>query len=282
MKYRVIFLIDLLIFPITACLLVSVFISADGDKIPYLALNGILTFSILLSLVLFYLALGWTVSSLEAEKKRELLEQHREILRIRDREIKELSSRSSDKLQDFYVHLARLESHISRKEYPEAKAYIEQLSRQYLPGNPSRFCSDPFLNTLLSVKAEEAEKNHIQTDFQIFLPPVNSFGRLDPPELSSILLNLLDNGIEGCQDSGSAQPFLRLELSCRSGILRIRMENSKNPAVTFTGTTTKSNRSFHGFGLKIIEQIVKDHQGECIWRDKGTCFESQLTLNTNV
>lgn len=48
MKYRVIFLIDLLIFPITACLLVSVFISTDGDKIPYLALNGILTFSILL------------------------------------------------------------------------------------------------------------------------------------------------------------------------------------------------------------------------------------------
>ena len=49
--------------------------------------------------------------------------------------------------------------------------------------------------------------------------------------------------------------------------------------VKFNGTTTKSERPLHGFGLKIIEQIAEEHLGYCVWRNDGDRFDSLVILN---
>ena len=42
--------------------------------------------------------------------------------------------------------------------------------------------------------------------------------------------------------------------------------------------TTKSDSLSHGFGLSIIEEIVKSYDGFCEWEDRGNIFESRIML----
>ena len=52
----------------------------------------------------------------------------------------------------------------------------------------------------------------------------------------------------------------------------IHMENSKNPDVSFDGETTKADDFSHGFGLSILEELTRKHNGSCRWLDKGNLF----------
>ena len=60
---------------------------------------------------------------------------------------------------------------------------------------------------------------------------------------------------------------------------RIHMENTKDSVIQFDGSTTKDEKESHGFGLKIIEEIVHEHHGICQWTDKGDIFDSILLIN---
>ena len=97
-------------------------------------------------------------------------------------------------------------------------------------------------------------------------------------ELSSIFFNLLDNGIESCNASGSEAPFISVTSKMSAGFLTVHMKNSKDPAQPYNHKTSKKDIPNHGFGLSIIEDICAKNDGSCQWIDNGDTFDSVVML----
>ena len=101
------------------------------------------------------------------------------------------------------------------------------------------------------------------------------------PLLISLFSNLLDNAIESCQMASSLNPKIELSIDYKGDFLIIFMQNTKETALIFNSLarkTTKSDSLSHGFGLSIIEEIVKSYDGFCEWEDRGNIFESRIML----
>lgn len=151
--------------------------------------------------------------------------------------------------------------------------YIKQMHSHLDTFTPEIYCNHPILNAVLCEKKRRAIKHHIDIHYRISLPPKMD---IPDPQLLSIFFNILDNAIEACEQSQCLRPFIRLNVHYKGNMLSVRMINSKNPNIPFTGKTTKEDTEFHGFGLQIIEKTVKEHFGHCKWIDHQDTFEAIL------
>ena len=120
-----------------------------------------------------------------------------------------------------------------------------------------------------------AMQKNIKVTYEVLLPEKSS---IPSSELSSIFFNLLDNGIESCNASGSEAPFISVTSKMSAGFLTVHMKNSKDPAQPFNHKTSKKDIPNHGFGLSIIEDICAKNDGSCQWIDNGDTFDSVVML----
>ena len=280
-KYRLIFLIILLLFPVVAWITTFSFMFLDPRFIRriYIFIGIFLTMIFLFCLVLLMIALKKLSSELLLAREVKLLEQNTKINELQRKELESLTRDANERQQTFFRHLTELDALIRAQDYKAAGQRIHEIADSDLQKGTTVYCSDFFINTILQIKMNEAQEHHIRTDCRIMLPPLKDSSTLNYLELSSLLFNLLDNGIESCIRSGSSEPFLMFEISWRQKILQIHMENTKDSMVQFDGSTTKEDKASHGFGLKIIEEIVREHDGTCRWTDRGDTFDSVLLMN---
>ena len=120
-----------------------------------------------------------------------------------------------------------------------------------------------------------AMQKNIKVTYEVLLPERSN---IPSSELSSIFFNLLDNGIESCNASGSEAPFISVTSKMSAGFLTVHMQNSKDPAQPFNHKTSKKDIPNHGFGLSIIEDICAKNDGSCQWIDNGDTFDSVVML----
>lgn len=182
-----------------------------------------------------------------------------------------------DQLEHYKKHLLyRLYSlkHLLRSETTDiVLGYIHQIHRQLDTLIPEIYCDHALLNAILCKKKLEAIEHHININYVISFPKEIS---IPDPQLASVFFNLLDNAIEACQQSQIQKPIIQLKVGYKGNMLSIHMLNSKNPTIRFSGKTTKSDDKRHGFGLKIINNIVQSRLGYVQYKDLGDIFESRL------
>ncbi|MCE2603854.1 ATP-binding protein, partial [Pseudomonas aeruginosa] len=100
-------------------------------------------------------------------------------------------------------------------------------------------------------------------------------------ELTSLIGNLLDNAIEAAHAASDPHPFVTLHCDFRSGILLIRVKNTKVSTARPIETnmqTTKLNKDYHGLGLHILSSIVKKYDGTMKMTDQGDTFQTSVSL----
>lgn len=280
-KYRLFFLIILLMFPVTSWILIFLCMILNWQFISsiYLFVGIFLTLILLLCLILLILALKKLSAELLLAREVKLLEQHTSIAELQHKELESLNLDAKERQQTFIRHLIELDVLIRAQDYKTARKRIHEITDSDLRKGTDVYCSDFFINTILQIKMNEAQEHNIRTDCHITLPPLKDNSNLNYLELSSLFFNLLDNAIESCIRSGSNDPFLTLEISWHKKILQIHMENTKDSMIQFDGSTTKEDKESHGFGLKIIEEIIREHDGICRWTDRGDTFDSVLLMN---
>ena len=74
---------------------------------------------------------------------------------------------------------------------------------------------------------------------------------LTDAELCSLVMNLLDNAVEGASAPGVERPYINLDFSVKEHFFAISCKNS-----TTMEHIQKETAPGHGLGLKIIRQIV--------------------------
>lgn len=153
----------------------------------------------------------------------------------------------------------------------EAKETLIELSDHFESVRMHPICSDSLMNAILQSKKDYANALGIDVHYHVVTEYANCFDT----DLSAVLFNLLDNGIEACSQCNDSS--LSLSISDHLGYLHIKMINSKQEK-KFTGETTKEDKKHHGYGLSIITDIANKHDGSVQWIDNGDTFTSLVML----
>lgn len=100
-------------------------------------------------------------------------------------------------------------------------------------------------------------------------------------EIYALFGNILDNAIEAVRELPDDMRVIKLKISARDEIVSIRQQNfTDKPLSLLHGLpqTTKDDKTLHGYGVKSINRIVRNHDGKCIFRHDDNVFILDILL----
>lgn len=186
------------------------------------------------------------------------------------------------KLRDFKHDLKQRylleQTYLQQGAYEKLESYYEEsldiLRGDKLIADTGNRCIDNIIN----YKAMAAMKDHISIKVNLRVACDITF---DEKELYSLLGNLIDNSLEAVRPLPKNKRIISLQLVTQDNNMLIEVSNP------FEGTriknksgyqTTKPHAKEHGIGLKIIESIVRKHQGQIVIDSSNQQFTVKVLL----
>jgi len=181
---------------------------------------------------------------------------------------------------DIGNHINTIQVLVSNGENLEAKSYTESLAQQYQNIKKDYYSNNKIINAVLTEKTKICTQSGITYDIDISIPETLPIQDID---LMSVYSNLLDNAIEGCQRNNSTNNYIKVKTSVIGDYLAIKIVNSKSAEITsktdkFNFTTWKKDKSMHGYGIRILEEIVNRYNGQKELLDNGIEFSAMVML----
>lgn len=159
---------------------------------------------------------------------------------------------------DIKHHLRALERLLQNGDQREALAYIESVQEPLQCKMIPVHTGVDIVDTVIYEAKEKAEQRNIL--LQVETPILPSELKIEDRELCVLCANLLDNALKAAKEQ------IKLNIAIAAGFLVIEMENDykekplvKNNHFVFE---TEQGSLAHGWGMKIIEQIVEKYHGE--------------------
>ena len=133
------------------------------------------------------------------------------------------------------------------------------------------------LNAVMYDKKIKAKEKNIEFTYDLNCPAIKI---IDDIDIVGLFGNIIDNAIEAANKAVSDKKVF-VEAQYYKGVLHIKCINSKstedNP-VENNFETTKNNKFIHGWGRKIIKDIVKKYGGTLKEIDNKDLFELDILL----
>ena len=131
----------------------------------------------------------------------------------------------------------------------KAAAYLDKLIGENEKIRPVVQSGNEMLDVILNSKLSAAADAGIAVEIARMKAPDKL--PLTDAELCSLVMNLLDNAVEGASAPGVERPYIKLDFSVKEHFFAISCKNS-----TTMEHIQKETAPGHGLGLKIIRQIV--------------------------
>ena len=152
-------------------------------------------------------------------------------------------------------------------ETPERlTGYLDELIGQVEKVRPVVASKNQILNILINGKLNSAAEKGIPTEIVRSDAPKKL--PLTDMELCSLVINIMDNAI--CAAKDSDKPYIKLDFHCKDQHFVFTCENSKPTTVS---DNKKISMPEHGYGLKIIRQIMSR------WGDNMISIENSDTMH---
>lgn len=174
-----------------------------------------------------------------------------------------------------------LSKYIEQQDIPSALALLESgedtmhAAEDILPFD----CGNGIIDALLADKQTKALDKNISIRFDGAIP---SLSKLAPIDLCVIFGNTIDNAVEACEQLPAEQEkVIQISAQCSCGFLFIKIQNPTATPVVIRNnmiTTTKNDRSAHGFGLYSLEQTIKKYDGTIKLSYENYIFTLEITL----
>lgn len=175
----------------------------------------------------------------------------------------------------FYIH-----SLIKSGQMKELEEFVDEKLVHRFDTYEEFHTGNEILDLLLTQKVSEAREEQIHVMTNVLLPASLS---IEENDLCGLLLNLLDNAIDASKKETDGdihisirqvKNYLEIEVKnkCSSDVLK------NNPLLR----TTKSDSQNHGFGLRIIDSIVKKYNGIKNIRMESSYFIIDIMLQNQT
>ena len=156
--------------------------------------------------------------------------------------------------------------------------YIQELLKKPVFTHTLRYCQDPVVNAVLSMKESVMEQKGIQFQVKVDIPAKLPFEKV---EICAIFGNVLDNAIEASPkgsaiyiSSRKAGDYLELLVSNPAPA----MSNTEFMALFRKGATTKSSQGDRGFGLYNILRMTERYHGKILTRNEMIAGENYVVF----
>jgi hypothetical protein len=181
---------------------------------------------------------------------------------------------------DIGNHIKTIQTLVKNGETLKAKEYTLDLEQQYRALRKDFFCNNKIINAVLSQKAKICEQSNITYDAEINIKEELPFSDID---LMCVYSNLLDNAIEGCQRNECSDNYIQVKSIIVGDYLAIKIINSKPEEKSTTkeqqkAMTWKKDKGMHGYGLRIIEEIVERYDGQKEFNMNGREYSAMVML----
>ena len=181
-----------------------------------------------------------------------------------------LKRQNSDILR--YAHDAKNHLAIIKNlnDNPEIDRYIDEMNKDLKSYTKVSHTGNATLDVILNKYLYECEINKIKFNCDV---RINNLSFVENYDLIAVLSNLLDNAVEAAVKSEDR--IITLETDCRNNYAVIIISNScDSPPISNANIlfTTKSNKKYHGIGLKSVKRSLNKYNGDFSWeydRDKN-------------
>lgn len=188
--------------------------------------------------------------------------------RVQDENVRALSAAYGAQRKmthDFRAHLATLAELQEQGKWEDARQYLADLrvrtTERVLLVNSHNAAIDAVLNQ----KGYEGQRSGIDMRFQVSdLSPL----RLPATDVTVVLGNLLDNAIEACAGFPEEKRWVDVRLLYQtqndSPLLFLKVTNPSRPICIENDViaTSKQDTMLHGFGLRNVQDILKQYNAE--------------------
>lgn len=143
-----------------------------------------------------------------------------------------------------------------------------------------KYINHDVINALIDYKIQLMGKLGIK--YKLELEDIYDI-HIDSKDLTGVLSNLIDNAIEASKKINTEDTEIIIKICCYKSYLLIYIKNKFNLKLNVSRNrfkTTKEDSSNHGFGIDIVNDIVKKYNGVFNQYPEGEYFSSLVMLST--
>lgn len=184
---------------------------------------------------------------------------------------------------DMKHHMNEIKLLANRHHVVEIQEYIDCMETYIRNPNEIVSSGNMEIDSVLNYMLQKAREKLDTVIVKVMLPEKmkHTF------EINVLIGNLLENAIEAA--TRTEQKYLKVNISLKKGVLKIRIENSFLPGElqnrkrgeSKVFLTTKREKEQHGIGLKSVEKIVEAYNGtmEVVLQDDIFCVNVILYMS---
>ncbi len=271
-KYDYNEMIVLLIIPIVMLVVLVSFIKSGSKGVYVYVIGACALVASFASFFLYNILISNHMERMEKEALDKQIDAYRrELDRIEKTELRIEGIR-----HDLRHHIIEMEGLIERDDYGSLINYLDcmknDLSQDEKLSRSGKYEIDSLINYLL----DEAGDSLKEVNVNIAIPEDLNIERY---RLNIILGNLLENAIEASKRS--EEKMLSLFVKVDRNVLFVEMANSYSVSPIINENrfiTLKDNKSKHGFGLRNVERIVNEYDGELKLDISDGCFKVGIIM----
>ena len=191
------------------------------------------------------------------QKELEMIIKHNDLLEKNYERISKFYSENAKLYHDMKHHFNLLYNLIDSGNQDSAKEYLEKIIEPIEQSKVPIRSGVEMLDVVLYEMEKKAKANNINIEFFVQALPIEL--NVEKKDLSLLLVNLLNNAI----DAAKEKVFVEINQVHKMIILKVTNDFKNKPesdGIRFI--STKKDKSKHGWGLKIIEQIVSKYNGD--------------------
>lgn len=181
-------------------------------------------------------------------------------------------------LHESRSRLALIRHYLDTGNLEHLSAYLDELTLPVNVGESRDYSGHPLLDALLSEQLTRAESLGIYLEPEIGRLP-GKLGIADG-DLTLVVMNLLDNAIEGCvRIEDEQERWISLQILGEDGWIEFQCRNASVPPADTGEKTSKKDKMGHGFGLEQIREITEKYHGSMDNKWLEDCYQIVVRLN---
>ena len=183
---------------------------------------------------------------------------------------------------DFYNQMNILQILLEKKDYDGLQKYFDSMQANLIHDNKYDFidCGNSLINSVINMEILKAKRNAIEVKANINVPSELPF---ESSDISRILVNLIDNSIEGLLRIEDKERLVACSILTHGEYLYIGVQNKISsdaiPEKVLMMNTEKEDSINHGFGHRIIKKIANKYNGHVNYSIENDTFFAEVMLD---
>lgn len=174
-----------------------------------------------------------------------------------------------------------LQTMLDNNQIEEAKSYLLELTESKRDSLESFSCSNEVISAIINLELSKAKMNNVKMKAKVTVPPGLPFADTD---LVSLITNICDNAIEEMNRS-KEEGQVSLTIITYQDYFRVNCTNPvpvKDSSRALALMTKKGNKRRHGYGTKIVKNIVNKYNGHVSYSYENGKFVCDVIITMNT